>query len=118
MEPNLDLIILALLHGSFIAGFLLLVTSVMLTALLLAFSLGLVSILINDLCYISLLFSFYFETILKHNLELGFVLIVCKLLHHAVRIILASKPFLERKISQLKAKARHVTNLIDGLRLS
>lgn len=90
----------------------------MLTALLLAFSLGLVSILINDLCYISLLFSFYFETILKHNLELGFVLIVFKLLHHAVRIILALKPFLERKISQLKAKARHVMNLIDGLRLS
>ncbi|CAB4266497.1 unnamed protein product [Prunus armeniaca] len=94
MEPNLDLIILALLHSLFIAGFLLLVTSVMLTAFLLAFSLGL------------------------HNLELGFVLIVCKLLHHAVRIILASKPFLERKISQLKAKARHVMNLIDGLRLS
>ncbi|KAK9946671.1 hypothetical protein M0R45_012121 [Rubus argutus] len=93
MEPNLDLILLAFLHGSFIACVLLLVISVILTGLLFALSFGLVSIVVNDLYNISLLSSFYFESVIEPNLELGFTLVVCTILHCAVGIIVASTPF-------------------------
>ncbi|KAB2619282.1 hypothetical protein D8674_015151 [Pyrus ussuriensis x Pyrus communis] len=118
MELNLDLFLVAFLHAAFIACVLLLVISVMLTSLLLAFAIGLVLILIDDMYNIFLCFSSYIETVVKHNLELGFVLIVYKLLYHVVAIFLVSKPFFECKISQIKVKARSAMNVIDGLRPS
>lgn len=102
MEPNLDLLLLAFLHGLFIACVLLLVISVILTGLLFAFTFGLVSIVVNDLYNISLLSSFYFESVLEPNLQLGFTLLVCTILHCAVG-----------KVSELKVK---VMNLIDRLK--
>ncbi|CAN6721390.1 unnamed protein product [Malus baccata var. baccata] len=118
MEPNLNLILLAFLHGAFIICILLLVISAALTCLLFIFALGLFSILLDDLYHIYLLSCFYFETVVEPNLELGFVVIVYKLLCHAVAIFLASNSFSECKVSRIKVKARRVMHFIDGLRPS
>ncbi|KAM1134182.1 hypothetical protein ACFX19_044042 [Malus domestica] len=118
MEPNLNLILLAFLHGAFIVCILLLVISAALTCLLFIFALGVFSILLDDLYHIYLLSCFYFETVVMPNLEHGFVVIVYKLLCHAVAIFLASNSFSECKVSRIKVKARRVMHFIDGLRPS
>ena len=55
---------------------------------------------------------------MKHNLELGFIVLVYKLLYRNVVIFLASKPFFECNISRINVKARDVINVNDGLRPS
>lgn len=106
MLPNLELILLLILHGSFIASILLLFTSLVLLALLLAFFLGLFSLVVIDLYDIFPLISWCFQTT-KANLELGFVLILCVILRRVVNTILLSIPFFQRVLYRLKAKAMY-----------
>lgn len=59
MFPNLDLILLTLLHGSFVIFVLLLVILTILLVLLIAFSLGLFSVFLFDLHHFSsIIFEF------------------------------------------------------------
>ncbi|KAL4603407.1 hypothetical protein ACB092_10G122200 [Castanea dentata] len=90
MIPNLDLILVAFLHGSFIACVLLVVISVILIGLLFSFSLTLFSIVIIDLYDVFSMCSMHYVT-LKDNLELGLVLILYMVMQHAVSLVLASK---------------------------
>ncbi|KAM3735657.1 hypothetical protein ACB098_10G103300 [Castanea mollissima] len=108
MIPNLDLIVLvAFLHGSFIACALLVVISVILIGLLFSFSLTLFSIVIIDLYDVFSMCSMHYVT-LKDNLELGLVLILYMVMQHAVSLVLASKRSVLNKIFQSNEKAQHV----------
>ncbi|KAM4074549.1 hypothetical protein ACJW30_10G101900 [Castanea mollissima] len=107
MIPNLDLILVAFLHGSFIACALLVVISVILIGLLFSFSLTLFSIVIIDLYDVFSMCSMHYVT-LKDNLELGLVLILYMVMQHAVSLVLASKRSVLNKIFQSNEKAQHV----------
>ncbi|KAJ7958571.1 Protein Tat like [Quillaja saponaria] len=115
MLPNLDLVILALLHASFIAFTLHIIIFIILIALLFAFFIALLSVFIFDLNQFSSLVSPYFE-ILKDDLQLGMVLILLQLINQAVRIGLTSKPWFERKVSEFKLNARHFISHVHGLK--
>ncbi|KAF9662227.1 hypothetical protein SADUNF_Sadunf18G0031300 [Salix dunnii] len=114
MVPNLDLIILASLHGCFIACVLLVVISAILSALVLAFSLALFSISIIDLHGV---FSSVSRLILplKENLKLGLALLVVMIMYYAIGVMLASKPLFKRMVSEFKVRARRVLNHLEAL---
>ncbi|GAV88690.1 hypothetical protein CFOL_v3_32112 [Cephalotus follicularis] len=114
MVPNLDLILLALLYGFFIAWVLLIVIFVIMNGILIAFSLTLLSIALIDLQYGFSLVSQYYLT-MKPNLELGFVVVLYMVLYYATSLILASKPSFEHLVSNFKIKTIHVMNRIDAL---
>lgn len=116
MVPNLDLILLAFLFGSFIACVLLAVIFVILIVLLLAFSLTLFSIVIIDLHDVYSFSSQYIVS-LDENFQLGAALILYMLMYYAIHVILAWKPLLERKVSEFKVKAQHVMNRIEAVAL-
>jgi len=103
MVPNLDLILLAFLHGSFISCTLLVLFFVVLICLLLAISVTLFSILLiysyDIFCWISL-----YSGAPRANVELGFVLLLCTLMHF--RASLASKLSFEPAYTNIRAKAR------------
>ncbi|KAH7574245.1 hypothetical protein JRO89_XS03G0270400 [Xanthoceras sorbifolium] len=87
MAPNnLDIILVAFLHGAFIACVLLLLVSLVLIAMLLSSFLTVFSIVAIDLYTTSSMFSSCFKTA-KANLELGFVLVLCTLLRHAIAVV-------------------------------
>lgn len=113
MIPNLDLILVAFLHGSFIACVLLVVISVILIGLLFSFFLTLFSIVIIDLYDVFSMCSMHYVT-LKANLELGLVLILYIVMQQAVSLVLASKSSVLNKIFQSIEKARHVMKHVDA----
>ncbi|KAK4558911.1 hypothetical protein RGQ29_008246 [Quercus rubra] len=113
MIPNLDLILVAFLHGSFIACVLLVVISVILIGLLFSFFLTLFSIVIIDLYDVFSMCSMHYVT-LKANLELGLVLILYIVMQQAVSLVLASKSSVLNKIFQSNEKARHVMKHVDA----
>ncbi|KAI7993635.1 hypothetical protein ACSBR2_040369 [Camellia fascicularis] len=117
MVPNLDLILIAVLHGSFISCILLVFTFLMLICLLLAFSITLFSIVIIDSYDVFSMISLYFGT-LRANVELGFVLVLFTLLHFMVNAGLASKPRVESMVANFKVKARHVVDHIKDSQLA
>ncbi|EXB82259.1 hypothetical protein L484_007249 [Morus notabilis] len=73
MASNLELFLLAFLHGSFIATLLLLAVSLASIGLLLSFFIGLFSVVAIDLLNVYPIISWYFEEA-KMNLKLGLVL--------------------------------------------
>ncbi|KAB1204378.1 hypothetical protein CJ030_MR8G014171 [Morella rubra] len=103
MIPNLDLLLLAFLYGSFIACVLLAVLSVILLSLCLAFSVTLFSIVVIDLHYVFSVCSLHYIT-LKANLQLGSVLILYIIMRYSVPMVLASKASLEQKIYNIRKK--------------
>ncbi|KAJ4708056.1 Protein Tat like [Melia azedarach] len=113
---NLDLILLAFLHGSFIACILLVFVFLILIAMLLAFSLTVFSIVVFDLYNIFSLFYSHIQTV-EANLELGFVLFLCTMLRQAIAVVSASQPWYERNISNFKEKAQRIVSRIDALML-
>lgn len=114
---NLDLILLAFLHGTFIACALLVVVLLLLIAMLLSFSVSVVSIVVIDLYSLSYsTLSSYFQT-LAANLELGFVLILCVLTSQAIAVVSAAQPWYQRTTSNIKVKARRAMTRFDALLL-
>nr|DAD35581.1 TPA_asm: hypothetical protein HUJ06_006221 [Nelumbo nucifera] len=104
MIPNLDLLLLAFFHGSFISCILLLITSFTLILLLLAISVTLFLLLFIDAYDVLSLVSWSFET-LRANLELGFILAICSLLRLLIDAALALKPpSFQRRVSELKMR--------------
>ncbi|CAK7353278.1 unnamed protein product [Dovyalis caffra] len=85
-----------------------------LNSLLLAFSLTLFSIAILDF-HDALSFLSRFFLRLEENLDLGFALLVCMIMYHAIGVLLASKPLFERLVSEFKVKTRRVLSLIEAL---
>ncbi|XAR70868.1 hypothetical protein NMG60_11027902 [Bertholletia excelsa] len=114
MVPNLDLILLSLLHGSFISCILLLFVFVIMICLLLAFFITLLSIILIDSYDIFSTLSLYFHN-LRANIELGFVLVLVTLVHVLVKGALASKPWFERVSADLEDKARHALDQVKNL---
>lgn len=105
MFPNLDLILLALLHASFVFFLLLIVIIILFFFLLFAFSLALLSIFLLDLHHYFYVVYEYFE-IVKGDLELGLVLILISLIHRGVEFFLVSKPIHKRKFDRFEVKAQ------------
>ena len=106
MFPNLDLILLTLLHGSFVIFVLLLVILTILLVLLIAFSLGLFSVFLLDLHHFSSILSEYFRMV-KDDLQLGVVLFLISLTHQALDFVTVSKPWQKRsRLGQFGAKAQ------------
>jgi hypothetical protein len=106
MFPNLDLILLALLHASFVFFVLLIVIIILFFILLLTFSLALLSIFLLDLHHYFCVFYEYFEFI-KGDLELGLVLILISLIHHGVDSFLVSKPR-HKRMTNLKWRHNNI----------
>ncbi|KAK7320788.1 hypothetical protein VNO77_30591 [Canavalia gladiata] len=117
MFPNLDLILLTLLHGSFVFFVLLLVIFIILSVLLIAFSLGLLSIFLFDLHQFSSVLSEYFK-MAKDDLRLGIVLIILSLTHQAVDFVLVSQPWQKRKFGEFEVKAQQYSkrHYVHGLK--
>ncbi|KAL2318210.1 hypothetical protein Fmac_032086 [Flemingia macrophylla] len=106
MYPNLDLILLTLLHGSFIIFVLLVAILTILLVLLVAFSLGLLSLFLFDLHNLALVLYEYFR-IVKDDLELGVVLFIISLTHQAVEFVTDSKPWRKRRLlGEFEVKAQ------------
>ena len=117
MVPNLDLILVAFLYGSLIACVILLAVFVILITLLLTFSFSIFSIVFIDSYIIFSLLSNEYVGSVEANLELGFVLLLYFLMRYAIAAALASKPSVDRLVSQLRLKAQHAMNRIDALLL-
>ncbi|KAM7490422.1 hypothetical protein LguiA_033343 [Lonicera macranthoides] len=109
MVPNLDLILLALLHGSFISCVLILVLFIILMALLLAFSIGALSIVVIDSFDLFSLISRYVAT-LRANIELGFILILVTAMHFIINAAIASKPWFNNIVSKIKENLQWVVD--------
>ena len=116
MVPNLDLILLAFLHGSFISFLLLLLLFLTLISLLLSFFLALFSILLIDSCHIYSLLSQYFGT-LWANLQLGCKLILLALTHLFVTLVLALKPLFQGVASKVRV-LMHPIQQIEAFKLA
>lgn len=117
MFPNLDLILLTLLHGSFVIFVLFVVILIMLLALLIAFSLGLFSLVLFDLHQFSSILAEYFKMV-KGDLELGIVLVIISLTNQAVDFVTVSKPWQKRRLGEFEVKAKQYSkrNYIHGLK--
>ncbi|KAJ4950259.1 hypothetical protein NE237_027091 [Protea cynaroides] len=107
MVPHLDLLLLACVHGTLISCILLITLFFNFICLLLAISVTLLSIVFIDAYGILCLVSSSFAT-LKYNLELGFVLLLCRSIHWAVDATLALIPPFKLAASELKAKAWYI----------
>lgn len=103
MVPNVDLILLALLHGSVISCIVLLVTFVIFICLLLAFSIILLLIVFIDF-YDAVSFISWYLAIVKSNIELAFMVTLFTLMRFIVNMSLASMTFLEGTTINLKVK--------------
>ncbi|KAJ0089757.1 hypothetical protein Patl1_12905 [Pistacia atlantica] len=113
MVPNLDLILLAFLHGSLIAFVLLLLVFLIVILMSLAFCLSLLSIIAIDLSTVYSTYSPYFETV-EADLELGFFLFLCMILRYAIDIVSASQSWLQRVVPEFKEKGRHVITRMNA----
>ncbi|CAJ1972249.1 unnamed protein product [Sphenostylis stenocarpa] len=106
MFPNSDLILLTLLHASFVISLLLLGILITLLLLSIAFFLGLFLLFLFDLHHFSSLLSQYFE-MLKGDLELGVVLLLISLTHQALDFVTVSKPWQKRsRLREFGVKAQ------------
>lgn len=105
MLPNLDLIILAILHASLISFVLLSVIFIILLALLVAFFLALLLLSLFDMHHCSLILYEYLKMV-KDDLQLGMVLILVSLINQAVDFVLVSKPWHKRKVDEFEVKAQ------------
>ncbi|KAK7384986.1 hypothetical protein VNO78_30691 [Psophocarpus tetragonolobus] len=109
MFPNLDLILLTLLHGSFVIFVLFLIILITLLVLLFAFSLALFSVFLFDLHHFSTLLSQYFK-MAKDDLHLGSVLILISLTHQALEFVTVPKPWQKRRLSEFEVKVHHYSS--------
>ncbi|WVY89244.1 hypothetical protein V8G54_034758 [Vigna mungo] len=95
MFPNLDLILLTLLHASFVIFLLLLLIFIIFFLLSLAFFLALSSLFLFDFHHFSSLLSQYFK-MLKDDLQLALLLLLLFLTHQALDFLTVSKPWQKR----------------------
>lgn len=103
MVPSVDLILLALLHGS-LMSFVLLVTFAVFISLLLAFCIILLLIVFVDI-YDVASNACWFLSVLRCDIELAFLLTLLMLFRFVVYMASASKLFLDGSISKgLKLK--------------
>ncbi|KAK4419971.1 hypothetical protein Salat_2410000 [Sesamum alatum] len=107
MIPNHDLILLSLLHASFISCVLLLVTFVVLICLLLAFCIMLLLIAFLDI-YDALLFFSWYVADVKSNIELAFVVTLFSFMRFFVHMSLASKPIWEGITVKVRVKMQQL----------
>ncbi|KAK7293860.1 hypothetical protein RJT34_16737 [Clitoria ternatea] len=120
MFPNLDLILLTLLHGSFVFLVLLIIIFIILLVLLIAFSLGLFSLFLFDLHHVSSPLSECFNMV-KGDLELGTILILISLTHQLVDFVFVSKQWQKRRVvSEFQVKAhqyskRHYVHVLKNV---
>ena len=106
MFPNLDLILLTLLHASFVMFVLLLVIFIILLLFSILFFLGLSSLFLFDLHHFSSPLSQYFKMV-KDDLQLGGVLLLISLTHQAVDFVTVSKPWQKRnRLREFGVKAQ------------
>lgn len=110
MVPNLDLIALAFLHGSFIALVLLVIIFVVLVVLLLSSSLALFSVFLGDLRDAYSVLSQYYEEG-KAEIELGVWLMVYGVIAVGIDVVLGIKSLLRQqnlrftiRLPQMKVK--------------
>ena len=115
MLPNLDLILLTILHASFICCVLLVVIFIILLALLVALSLAISSIILLDLHDFSSILSELFKMVMD-DLELGMALILVSLIDQAVGFVLGSKHRHKHKNDEFELKARYSTRPIHVLK--
>ncbi|KAI6680034.1 hypothetical protein NL676_033915 [Syzygium grande] len=108
MVPNSDLILLALLYGTFVAGVLIAAVLLALAALALAFAAGLLSIVAVDSCGALRLLSSGLGAA-KADVELGLVLLLCAVLRcgvSAASLAPELKPWVERGVGASTEAAR------------
>ncbi|KAK9750520.1 hypothetical protein RND81_02G202600 [Saponaria officinalis] len=104
MIPNLDLILLAFLHGAFISCILLVVIFVIVNCLLTAFIIALFFFAFVDVYDDVLLLLPYVET-LRANLMLGGVWALYNVLHCAFVLVFTIKAWLVNVLSVLKPRS-------------
>lgn len=112
MVPNLDLFLVALLHGSFISFVLIIIIFIILIAILCTFFITLFSILVIDAYDYSSYVSQLFVTI-KAHLELFLVLVVFSLTYAYVLLELKWKDAFKIKVSKLKKKLQVAFHQVD-----
>ncbi|KAB2027703.1 hypothetical protein ES319_D05G049800v1 [Gossypium barbadense] len=113
MFPNLELIFLASLYGSYIACVLLLASCLILITLLLTFSLSTFSVVFIDIFTIFSLFSQLIGSI-KADVDLGFVLLLCMFLQYGIAGVSALKPSFHRLVFLLRLKLQDTMNRIHA----
>lgn len=113
MIPNLDLLLLAFLHASFISCILLVTTFFLLICLLLASSITVFSIILFDALNIITPVSTIINTLIV-NLELGFTLVSYVVISRAVDAALVLTPLFEAAVSGVKVRVRHVLDYFQG----
>ncbi|KAL8154196.1 hypothetical protein V2J09_011956 [Rumex salicifolius] len=117
MLPNLDLILLSILHCTLICCILLTVISFILIILSLALTFGLFSLALLDLYNVTISLSFNLEA-LKADLQLVLLWAFCTLLRFGIMVLLALKPGAHStsskrlvKLQQMFIKIKHLTDL-------
>lgn len=104
MIPNLDLIALACLYGSFIALILLIIIFFLLVMLFLSSSLALFSVFVGDLYDAYSVMSVYYEEV-KAEIELGLCLMVYGVMGFGVDVVLGIKSLFRHQ--NLRINIRH-----------
>ncbi|KAF8035826.1 hypothetical protein BT93_C1755 [Corymbia citriodora subsp. variegata] len=105
MVPNLDLILVASLYGTLVAGVLIAVILLVLAGLVLGFAVGLLVIVAMDSSGMFRLLSSSFEEV-KADVELGLLLLLCAVLRCGVSASSASKPWVEGAVRAVAEAAR------------
>lgn len=105
MVPNLDLFLVALLHGSLISCVLIIVIFIILIALLSTFSISLFSILLID-AYDYYPYVTQLVEMMSAHLELCIMLMVILLTYVYVVADMRWKPVFRDRLSELKMKLR------------
>lgn len=105
MVPNLDLFLVALLHGSLISCVLIIVIFIILIAILSTYFITLISIIFLD-GYEYLPYVSQIVTTINAHLELCFMLMVLFLTYTYVLAKLKWKPVFDEKVSEMKEKLR------------
>lgn len=103
MVPNIDLIVVAILHGLLVSFFVALVTCLIFICLLVAFSITLLLVVFVELYDISSYVSWYL-VVVKSHVELALVLSLFILMQFLVVTALASKAFVEGVAINVKMK--------------
>lgn len=103
MVPNVDLILVALLHASFISSIVALGTCVVLICLLVAFCIVLFLVVFMDFYDIFSLVSCYLVAVRSH-VELAFVLSLFVLMQFVIDTILGLRSIVEVKMQRLRRK--------------
>ncbi|KAL3746737.1 hypothetical protein ACJRO7_015646 [Eucalyptus globulus] len=112
MVPNIDLILVALLYGTLVAGILIAVVVVVLAGLVLGFAAGLFSIIAMDSCIVFQLLSWRFDLV-KADVELGLLLLLCTVLRCGVSASSALRPWAERGVRASVEAARRARILLS-----